>query len=152
MDRERDRNKRQSHPTSFQKIEERYLLGWMTGEKGTFSSFFIFQKSLPSEILQLPLHLWNSKGTSDPVERRYSIGSFPLTSFISMTQTHLLFSIASLAVTPPLTSALLHLCRLVLRLGGASGSGFRSPTNYVLLRCAGYHLFCLGCNGNSPFF
>ena len=40
-----------------------------------------------------------------PVGRRYSIGSFPLTSFSSMTD--LLFSIAPLAVASPLTFPLL---------------------------------------------
>ena len=37
------------------------------------------------------------------VGRKYSIGSFPLTSFPSMTLPHLLFSIAPLAVDAPLT-------------------------------------------------
>ena len=40
---------------------------------------------------------------STPVGRMYSIGSSPLTSSPSMTLTYLLFSIAPLAVAPPLT-------------------------------------------------
>ena len=50
--------------------------------------------------------LWDSRGTSDPAGRKYSTGSFLLTSSPSMTLTHLLFSIAPLAVAPPLTSLL----------------------------------------------
>ena len=42
-----------------------------------------------------------------PVGRKYSIGSFPLTSFPSINLAYLLFSIAPLAVTSPLTSPLL---------------------------------------------
>ena len=38
-----------------------------------------------------------------PMERTYSIGSSPLTSFLSMTSTYLLFSIVPLAVTPLFT-------------------------------------------------
>ena len=47
--------------------------------------------------------LWDSKSASDPVERKYSIGSSLLTSSPSMTLIYLLFSIA-----PTLTSPLLH--------------------------------------------
>ena len=60
-------------------------------------------------------HLWYSKGTFDP-HGKYSIGSYFLTSFPSVTLTYLLFSIAPLAVTlplkytllPPLSSFLAH--------------------------------------------
>ena len=47
------------------------------------------------------------RGTSDPCRRKYLTGSFLLTSSPSMTLTHLLFSIAPLAVALPLTSPLL---------------------------------------------
>ena len=53
--------------------------------------------------------------------RKYLTGSSPLTSSPSMTLTHPPFSIA-----PPLTSSLLP---SFLLLGGASGPGFRPPTN-----------------------
>ena len=42
-----------------------------------------------------------------PMGRKYSIGSSLLTSFLSITQTYLLFSVASLAVATPLISSLL---------------------------------------------
>ena len=42
-----------------------------------------------------------------PVGRKYSTGSSPLTSSLSMTLTHPPFSIAPLEVAPPLTSSLL---------------------------------------------
>ena len=51
--------------------------------------------------------LWDSRGTSDPVGRKYSTGSSPLTSFSSMALTHPPFSIAPLAVAPLPTSPLL---------------------------------------------
>ena len=43
----------------------------------------------------------------NPVRRKHSIGSYPLTSSPSMTLTYLLFFIAPLAVAPPLISSLL---------------------------------------------
>ena len=49
------------------------------------------------------------KALPTPVERKYSIGSSLLTSFPSMALTYLLFSIAPLAVAPPLTFPLLPL-------------------------------------------
>ena len=52
-----------------------------------------------------------------PGERKYSIGSYPLTSSPSMTLTHPPFSIATLAVAPLLTSLLLPLLLLFLALG-----------------------------------
>ena len=63
--------------------------------------------------------LWDSKGTSDPVGRKYSIGSSLLTSFPSLTLTYPLFSIAS-SLTSPLLPPLL----LSPTSGGASGPGF----------------------------
>ena len=51
--------------------------------------------------------LWDSRGTSDPRGRKYSTGSSPLTSSPLMILTQPLFSIASLAVAPLLTSPLL---------------------------------------------
>ena len=57
-----------------------------------------------------------------PLGRKYSIGSSPLTSSPSMTLTYLLFSIASLAVAPPLTSFLLPSLSLSL----APGRCFRT--------------------------
>ena len=51
--------------------------------------------------------LRDSRGTSDPVGRRYSTGSSFLTSSPSMTLTHLLFSIAPLAFAFPLIFPLL---------------------------------------------
>ena len=51
--------------------------------------------------------LWDSKGISVPVGREYSIGSSPLTYYLSMIPTPQPFSIASLAVTLLLTSSLL---------------------------------------------
>ena len=65
--------------------------------------------------------LWDSRGTSDP-RGKYSIGSFLLTSSPSMTLTHPLFSIAPLAVVPPLTSPLLP----PLLLFSAPGRCFRT--------------------------
>ena len=53
--------------------------------------------------------LWDSRGTSDPVGRKYSTGLSPLTSSRSMTLTHPPFSIAPLAVAPLPTSPLLPL-------------------------------------------
>ena len=50
--------------------------------------------------------LWSSKGTSDLLGKEVFV-STPLTSFLSMTLTYLLFSIAPLAIAPPLTSPLL---------------------------------------------
>ena len=50
--------------------------------------------------------LWDSKGTFDAVKRKYLIGQSPLTFSPSMTLTYILFSIAALAVAPPLTSPL----------------------------------------------
>ena len=57
-----------------------------------------------------------------PEGRKYSTGSSPLTSSPSMTLTHPLFSIALLAVAPPLTSPLLLLLLLFL----APGRCFRT--------------------------
>ena len=78
----------------------------------------------------------NQKLLPTYVRRKYSIGSSPLNSFLSMKATlfsiaiHLLFSIAPLAVAPSWQSLLLSLLsRSVLLLEGASGPGFRSPTN-----------------------
>ena len=51
--------------------------------------------------------LWESKGTSDPVRRKYSTGSSLLTSFSSMTLIYLLFSITPVAVAPLLRFPLL---------------------------------------------
>ena len=59
-----------------------------------------------------------------PVGRKYSIGSSPPTS--SMTLIYLFFSIAPVAVAPLLTSPLLS---PLLVLGDTSGPGFQSPTN-----------------------
>ena len=56
-------------------------------------------------------------------------GSSPLTPSPSTTLTYLLFSIAPLAVAPPLTSLLLS---PLLLLGDASGPGFSSPTNCTI--------------------
>ena len=53
--------------------------------------------------------LWGLKDTSDSVGRKYSIGSSLRNSYFSMTLTYTLFSIAPLAVTPPLTYSLLLL-------------------------------------------
>ena len=64
-----------------------------------------------------------------PMRRKYSIRSSPLTSFPLMTLIYLLFSIAPLAVAPPLTSPLLSPLSLCLILGGATRPGFKSPTN-----------------------
>ena len=50
--------------------------------------------------------LWDTKGTYNP-HGKYSTGLSLLTSFSSMTLTYLLFSIAPLTVTPPLTFPLL---------------------------------------------
>ena len=50
--------------------------------------------------------LWNSRVTDDPVGRKYTTGSFLLTSSSSMTLTCLPFYIAPLAVTPLLTFSL----------------------------------------------
>ena len=61
--------------------------------------------------------LWDSRGTSDPVGRKYSTGSSPQTSSPSMTLTHPPFSIAPLAVAPLLTSPLLLLLLPFLALG-----------------------------------
>ena len=47
--------------------------------------------------------LWDTRVTSDPAGRKYSIGSSPLISSPSMTLTHPSFSIAPLAVAPLLT-------------------------------------------------
>ena len=60
----------------------------------------------------------------------YSIGSFPLTSSPSMSLTYLLFSIAPLAVAPPLTSPLLSPLSPYL----APGKCFKtwSPITYQL--------------------
>ena len=66
--------------------------------------------------------LWDSRGTSDPVGRKYSTGSSPQTSSPSMTLTHPPFSIAPLAVAPLLTSPLLLLLLLFL----APGRCFRT--------------------------
>ena len=44
--------------------------------------------------------LWDSRGTSDPVGRKYSTGSSPQTSSPSMTLTHPPFSIAPLLTSP----------------------------------------------------
>ena len=57
--------------------------------------------------LQLPSPLWESKGTFNPVGKKYSIGSSLLTSFPSINLTYLLFSIAPVAVASPLTSPFL---------------------------------------------
>ena len=51
--------------------------------------------------------IWDSRGTSDPVGRKYSTGSSLLISSPSMTLTHTHFSIAPMAVAPLLTSPLL---------------------------------------------
>ena len=59
-----------------------------------------------------------------PVGRKHSIGLSPLPSSSSMTLTYLLFSIASLAVAPPLKPYCSFLSRLILLLGGASELGF----------------------------
>ena len=47
------------------------------------------------------------KTLPNPVVRKYSIGSSPLTSFPSISLTYLLFSIAPLEVAPPLTIPLI---------------------------------------------
>ena len=52
-----------------------------------------------------------------PVGRNYSIGSFLLTSFHSITLTYLLFPVASLAVATPLMSSLLIALLPYLALG-----------------------------------
>ena len=75
-----------------------------------------------------------SSGTQNllptPMGRKYLIGSFPLT-FFSMTLTYLLFSIAPLAVAPPLTFPLLPPLSLFL----APGRYFRT---WVLIT---YHFY-----------
>ena len=70
--------------------------------------------------------LWDSKGTSDSVGRKYSIGPSPLTSSPSKTLTYLHFSIA-----PPLTSLLLSPLLPYLALG-------RCFRTWVLITCQLY--------------
>ena len=65
---------------------------------------------------------WDSKGTSDP-RRKNSIGSSPLIIVLLMTPTSQLLSIAPLFTSP--------LLPLLLHQDGASGPGFRSPTNFT---------------------
>ena len=84
--------------------------------------------------------LWNSKDTSDP-QSKHSIGLSLLIFSHLMTLTCPLFSIAHLAVAPPLMFPLPLLSRLFLLMGGASGPGFRSPTNSSA---------CLSLSGLSP--
>ena len=67
--------------------------------------------------------LLDSRVPSDPAGRKHSTGSSPLTFSPSMTLTHQPFSIAPLAVAPPLTSLILFSCPFLL-LGCASGPGF----------------------------
>ena len=50
--------------------------------------------------------LWYSKDISDPMGRKYLIGSSPLAPFLSIAQTSRLFSIASMSVALLLTSSL----------------------------------------------
>ena len=68
--------------------------------------------------------LWDSRGTSNPVGRKYSTGSSLLTSSPSMTLTHPPFSIALLALAPLLTSPLLPPLLLFLALGRCFRTGF----------------------------
>ena len=68
-----------------------------------------------------------------PAGRKYSTGSFPLTSSPSMTLTHTPFYIAPLAVVPLLTSFLLPLLLLFL----APGRCFRA---WVLTTYQFFHL------------
>ena len=69
----------------------------------------LLQKSLHSGELNCHYPLWDSRGTPTPAGRKFSTGSSPLTSSLSMTLTHPPFSIAPLAVAPLLTSPLLPL-------------------------------------------
>ena len=73
-----------------------------------------------------------------PAGRKYLIGSSLLISSPSITLIHPPFSIASLAVAPPLTSPLLP---PLLLLGGATGPGFWPSTNSSI---------CLSLSGLSP--
>ena len=66
--------------------------------------------------------LWDSRGASDPVGRKYLTESSPQISSPSMTLTHPPFSIAPLAVAPLLISPLLLLLLLFL----APGRCFRT--------------------------
>ena len=67
-------------------------------------------------------HFGTQEVLPTPAGRKYSTGSSPLTSSPSMTLTHPPFSIAPLAVAPPLTSPLLLLLLLFL----APGRCFRT--------------------------
>ena len=67
--------------------------------------YFLLQKSLHSG--ELPLPPLDSKGTSNSLGKKYSIGSSPLISFPSMTITYLLFSITRLAIALLLISPFL---------------------------------------------
>ena len=71
-------------------------------EPTPFSLHSSLQKSLILGDFNCHHPLWDSRGTSDPVGRKYSTGSSPLTSSLSMILTHPPFLVAAL-----LTSALL---------------------------------------------
>ena len=115
----------------------------------SFSYFFLPSSKNCFTLGDFNCHhfLWDTKGTSNPMGRKYLISSFLLTSYLSMIPTPHFFFIASLAVAPLLTSPLFPLLFL---LGGALGLEFCSPINST--NCPSFSALSLPCAIPSPQF